>query len=486
LLTFSYDKQFTMRGAHLFVAAVLLLAAVSSVQATSLRRNWTSPAPVLKGCELPPPEDSTTFWINLAGSSASALVSALGYESFGEAISKFTETAADWTKGDPPTEFSYVSCMLQQIDHKLDLILQGLDEIKELIVTVVVKQQVQNIQSSFQTLQYIMEEAPYTKREALDESMYRLYEGIIQHNFIYESARTIHDYLTTSPSEGTDPLFVSLSKNHAKDSMIEYYVHMKQDAAYYWDTLGMAANLLRYAAQYRNLNISGYLRQAKEIEAMIPAQGIFIEDGDKVIIPNLIRDLSRTLLNDTKGIIHGTMKMRVARGGFGWVAGNRVCRFVDKYCFSSGRRVQYTETLVRFTRTTLDNPHADWASLYFEVSTDHGANFYPVGMDRVVQKCQPNFEPWSLPLWGIMSTNPLKLYAILPSGIVDKDYKPDHYLMSEMVGFKDGRLQYTCSKFVDDDMEALETCRDPVMSDRSSYEEVADDEDCWFDAKWDI
>jgi hypothetical protein len=459
-----------MFAAKSFAAFVLLL--LMAVCATAGKGSISG-----SNCELPPPEGSASFWLKVAGGTSSTIAAVLGHDEMGSAIDTFVEVADTWMRGDPPTEFDYLSCMLQQVDHKLDMILKQLDEIKQLIVVTKVLDEVNIIETAYQQLMYMMQTAGNSSRAALKATMEDMFNNIISQNVIAGAANLINRYLTQSPSQGVDPLLLTISKNSVREDIVTYYVSVKQQASAYWDTLSKAANLMRYASRYKNQ--PAYEETAKAIEKQISDQGAFLEENDPSVIPRFIRNLARNLLQNVP--ISGTMKVRYARGGLSLFAEDAYRYWVYTPAWiSSGLHSQHeSPTPVRFTRRTSTDPNTDLSRLHLEMKPiaapdwTHSKSFITAGMGVI------SWYGASETGWGQGYSNGLRLYAAdLPTTFVSKNWVPDHYFMAEFVG---EQLKYTCGD--DNNKRQLQ---DALMSDRDNYDSLVDDDNCWFDIHFEM
>jgi hypothetical protein len=460
-----------MFAAKSFAAFVLLL--LMAVCATAGKGSISG-----SNCELPPPEGSASFWLKVAGGTSSTIAAVLGHDEMGSAIDTFVEVADTWMRGDPPTEFDYLSCMLQQVDHKLDMILKQLDEIKQLIVVTKVLDEVNIIETAYQQLMYMMQTAGNSSRAALKATMEDMFNNIISQNVIAGAANLINRYLTQSPSQGVDPLLLTISKNSVREDIVTYYVSVKQQASAYWDTLSKAANLMRYASRYKNQ--PAYEETAKAIEKQISDQGAFLEENEPSVIPRSVRNLARNLLQGVE--ITGTMKIRYAKGGFQAIESNVFTHDIyNPAWISAGKRGSFdASTPVRFTRLKSTDPNADLSLLHMEIKpvtfpdNVHTRNFVSAGMGVISWG-----RGYSENAWGLGFSNSLRLYvAGLPTTLVSKDWLPDHYYIAEFVN---GQLKYTCG----DDNQHRE-CPDALMSDRGDYDSLVDDDNCWFDIQMQV
>jgi hypothetical protein len=409
------------------------------------------------------------FWLEQSPKAAAKIAESLGGKTLAENVQKWTKAVVE---DDPNKErFDYIACELEMIQMQLMLVNQKLDEIKQLIITVAVRDAVQHIETNYQSLMLMMITAPNATMAALQESVRVQYDAIVSQNLVFNAANIIHYYLTTSASVGVDPLLLSISKNFRKKSLIEYYVGVKSQAAAYWDSLAKAATLLRFAAEYKEMTIPLYLGQADEIDKMIVAEGVYLEDGTNVVIPNAVRDPAQAWLLNSNGTLAGTFKFVNSNGGpmlSKFDSGTQEVKQIDlNWTAGRGKYYQTGGTQFTFHRFDFQSKTVAWGG-------QRNAFWSPMGYGDV-RTCFNNDCTWKVDHEYTTVGNLQNIVSTVPEVLVTKTF-PVLWVIEELTP-KNG-WKWVCTK------KSCDTCTDVIKADRDSYEDVASDNDCQLDIKF--
>jgi hypothetical protein len=168
------------------------------------------------------------------------------------------------------------------------------------------------------------------------------------------------------------------------------------------------------------------------------------------------------------------MKTHVAGGGF------KFSDYADchgtQVCFDSGRVYsEASDTEVTLIGMDKQDPNYDISKVNFMVSMATDTHWTHVGTAyNDWQRCLAK----GAYVWvkGIQSWK--KVYAKLPTTLVSRDYQLEHLMFAEYAA-PDNKLKFTCSV-----KSNQAVCLDPLVSDRNSFDDVANDDDCWFDFKF--
>eukprot|EP00762_Andalucia_godoyi_P002406 ANDGO_02730.mRNA.1 hypothetical protein len=403
-----------------------------------------------------PPEPSGSFWMNMAGRTPGLVIEALGFE----AIGGFVDTLFDSLNSPDAqreAEFKYISCELQAISAKLSEISRDLQNIQQAIVMTQVKALVTEISATYQTMIYVFQSCPNSTVSSVKSQIEHLFESITLQDMVYKAGVQLHSLLTESVSSGIDPVLLSISKNHLKEGILDYYVEVKKNAMFYWDLYSKAANLLKFAARFKDMEV--FNKQAAELMTYVDAELKYLESGINgvSIIPPQISAMASDWLNSPDGVLTVNLKI--------WDAANGPAIFVREAtseiyqwppCVTSGRGNVNTpgSTSITFSR--------EKSSLLGSAPWGTGSViWYYMGNPWVTERIFTN--------WGGASL--MKLHFIGPNKPVDSSFEI-RFLWEEYQG--GGNWKWVCS------LKGNTNCGDTLTGDRPSYDNVAGDKDCHF------